>query len=148
MNKVILLGRLTRDPKVTWTQGNQSNCIARFTLAVDRRYKREGEENADFISCVVFGKTAEFAEKYLRQGTKIIGCGRIQTGSYTNKEGQRVYTTDVVLEEVEFAESKAAAQSSGENQNYTGSSRQEPAQTDSDGFMNIPDGLEEGLPFN
>lgn len=131
MNKVILLGRLTRDPKVTWTQGNPSNCIARFTLAVDRRNKREGEENADFISCVVFGKTAEFAEKYLRQGTKIIGCGRIQTGSYTNKEGQRVYTTDVVLEEVEFAESKAAAQNS----------RTEPAQTDSDG-------LEEGLPFN
>lgn len=141
MNKVILLGRLTRDPKVTWTQGNQSNCIARFTLAVDRRYKREGEENADFISCVMFGKTAEFAEKYLRQGTKIAGWGRIQTGSYTNKEGQRVYTTDVVLEEVEFAESKAAAQS---NQN----SRTEPAQTDSDGFMNIPDGLEDGLPFN
>lgn len=141
MNKVILLGRLTRDPKVTWTQGNPSNCIARFTLAVDRRYKREGEDNADFISCVVFGKTAEFAEKYLRQGTKIIGCGRIQTGSYTNKDGQRVYITDVVLEEVEFAESKAAAQS---NQN----SRPEPTQTDSDGFMNIPDGLEEGLPFN
>lgn len=138
MNKVILIGRLTRDPKVTWTQGNPSNCIARFTLAVDRRYKREGEENADFISCVVFGKTAEFAEKYLRQGTKIIGCGRIQTGSYTNKEGQRVYTTDVVLEEVEFAESKAAAQNS----------RPESAQTDSDGFMNIPDGLEDGLPFN
>ena len=138
MNKVILLGRLTRDPKVTWTQGNPSNCIARFTLAVDRRYKREGEDNADFISCVVFGKTAEFAEKYLRQGTKIAGWGRIQTGSYTNKDGQRVYTTDVVLEEVEFAESKAAAQNS----------RTEPAQTDSDGFMNIPDGLEEGLPFN
>lgn len=141
MNEVILLGRLTRDPKVTWTQGNPSNCIARFTLAVDRRYKREGEENADFISCVVFGKTAEFAEKYLHQGTKIAGWGRIQTGSYTNKEGQRVYTTDVVLEEVEFAERKAAAQS---NQN----SRPEPTQTDSDGFMNIPDGLEEGLPFN
>lgn len=138
MNKTILLGRLTRDPKVTWTQGNPSNCVARFTLAVDRRYKREGEDNADFISCVVFGKTAEFAEKYLNQGTKIAGWGRIQTGSYTNKDGQRVYTTDVVLEEVEFAESKAAAQNS----------RPEPAQKDSDGFMNIPDGLEDGLPFN
>lgn len=148
MNKVILMGRLTRDPKVTWTQGEQSNCIARFSLAVDRRFKRQGEDNADFINCVTFGKTAEFAEKYLRQGTKVVGCGRIQTGSYTNNDGKRVYTTDVVLEEVEFAESKAAAQNNEGNQNYNGSSRPEPTQTDSDGFMQIPDGIEDELPFN
>ena len=148
MNKVILMGRLTRDPKVTWTQGEQSNCIARFSLAVDRRFKRQGEDNADFINCVTFGKTAEFAEKYLSQGTKVVGCGRIQTGSYTNKDGQRVYTTDVVLDEVEFAESKAAGQNNEGNKNCNGSSRPEPTQTDSDGFMQIPDGIEDELPFN
>lgn len=148
MNKVILMGRLTRDPKVTWTQGEQSNCIARFSLAVDRRFKRQGEDSADFINCVTFGKTAEFAEKYLHQGTKVVGCGRIQTGRYTNNDGKRVYTTDVVLEEVEFAESKAAAQNNEGNQNYNGSSRPEPTQTDSDGFMQIPDGIEDELPFN
>lgn len=141
MNKVILMGRLTRDPKVTWTQGNPSTCIARFTLAVDRKYKREGENNADFISCVTFGKTAEFIEKYVKQGTKIVGCGRIQTGDYTNNDGQKIYTTDVVMEEVEFAESKKAQQ---ENQN--GSSPE--IQTTPDGFMNIPDGIDEELPFN
>ena len=141
MNKVILMGRLTRDPKVTWTQGNPSTCIARFTLAVDRKYKREGENNADFISCVTFGKTAEFIEKYVKQGTKIVGCGRIQTGSYTNNDGQKIYTTDVVMEEVEFAESKKAQQ---ENQN--GGSPE--IQTTPDGFMNIPDGIDEELPFN
>lgn len=139
MNRAILMGRLTRDPKVTWTQGDPSTCIARFTLAVDRRYKREGEDNADFISCVTFGKTAEFIEKYVKQGTKVVGCGRIQTGSYTNNDGQRVYTTDVVLDEVEFAESKKAQQ---ENQN--GSS----LQTTPDGFMNILDGIDEDVPFN
>lgn len=147
MNKVILMGRLTRDPKVTWTQGNPSTCIARYTLAVDRRFKTEGD-SADFINCVTFGKTAEFAEKYLHQGTKVVGCGRIQTGSYTNNDGKRVYTTDVVLEEVEFAESKAAAQNNEGSQNYNGSSRPEPTPTDSDGFMQIPDGLEDELPFN
>lgn len=141
MNKVILMGRLTRDPKVTWTQGNPSTCIARFSLAVDRRFKREGEDNADFISCVTFGKNAEFIEKYVKQGTKIVGCGRIQTGSYTNNDGQRVYTTDVVMEEVEFAESKKAQQ-----ENKNGSSPE--IQTTPDGFMNIPDGIDEELPFN
>ena len=141
MNKAILMGRLTRDPKITWTQGNPSTCIARFTLAVDRKYKREGENNADFISCVTFGKTAEFIEKYVKQGTKIVGCGRIQTGSYTNNDGQKVYTTDVAVDEVEFAESKKAQQ---ENQN--GGSPE--IQTTPDGFMNIPDGIDEELPFN
>ena len=105
MNKVILMGRLTRDPEVRYSQGESAMAIARFSLAVDRRFKRQGEADADFINCVSFGKTAEFAERYLKQGTKVVACGRIQTGSYTNKEGQRVYTTDVIVEEVEFAES-------------------------------------------
>ena len=145
MNKVILMGRLTRDPEVRYSQGESSTAVARFSLAVDRRFKRQGDDQtADFINCVTFGKTAEFVERYLKQGTKIVGCGRIQTGSYTNKEGQRVYTTDVVLEDVEFAESKKNADS------FDGgmpAQRPEPSQA-ADGFMNIPDGLEEGLPFN
>ncbi len=107
MNKAILLGRLVRDPEVRYSQGENSLAIARFNLAVDRRFKRQGEQDADFISCVSFGKAAEFAEKYLKQGTKIAITGRIQTGSYTNKEGHKVYTTEVVVEETEFAESKA-----------------------------------------
>ena len=112
MNKVILMGRLTRDPEVRYSAGNNSMAVARYTLAVDRRFRRDGENNADFIGCVAFGKSAEFAEKYLRQGTKIIVTGRIQTGSYTNRDGQKVYTTDVVVEDQEFAESKAAASES------------------------------------
>ena len=113
MNKVILMGRLTRDPEVRYSAGDNSMAVARYTLAVDRRFRRDGENNADFIGCVAFGKSAEFAEKYLRQGTKIIVTGRIQTGSYTNRDGQKVYTTDVVVEDQEFAESKAAASDSG-----------------------------------
>ena len=109
MNKVILMGRLTRDPDVRYSQGEQSSAIARFSLAVDRRFKRDGDQTADFISCVAFGKTGEFIERYCHQGTKLVVEGRIQTGSYTNKDGNRVYTTDVVAENVEFAESKAAA---------------------------------------
>lgn len=106
MNKVILMGRLTRDPEVRYTSGEEAKAIGRYTLAVDRRFKREGEAAADFISCVAFGRQAEFAEKYFRQGTKILVTGRIQTGSYTNKEGRKVYTIDIVVEEQEFAESK------------------------------------------
>ena len=106
MNKVILMGRLTRDPEVKYTQGENAMAIARYTLAVDRRFKREGEAAADFISCVAFGRAGEFAEKYFRQGLKVIVCGRIQTGSYTNREGKKVYTTDVVIEEQDFAECK------------------------------------------
>ena len=143
MNKVILMGRLTRDPDIRYTQGENSMAIARYTLAVDRRFKKEGEQSADFISCVAFGRQAEFAEKYLHQGTKIAITGRIQTGSYTNKDGQRVYTTDVVVEEQEFAESKAAGQNSQQN------SRPEPSTAvDNDGFMHIPDGIDEELPFS
>ena len=142
MNKVILMGRLTREPEIRYSQGDNAMAIARYTLAVNRRFKRDGEQAADFINCVSFGKIAEFAEKYLHQGTKIVVSGRIQTGSYTNKDNQKVYTTDVVIEECEFAESKSA--STGEPQG-----RPTPAQADADGFINIPDGVEdEGLPFN
>ena len=147
MNKVILMGRLTRDPDIRYSQGENAMAIARYTLAVDRRGRRDGssDQTADFISCVSFGKIAEFAERYLRQGTKIVAEGRIQTGSYTNKEGQKVYTTDVVVENCEFAESKNSASDAG---NYS-SSRPEPTSAAGDGFMNIPDGVEdEGLPFN
>lgn len=139
MNKVILMGRLTRDPEVRYTQGDNAMAIARYSLAVDRRFKRDGEPDADFINCVAFGKAGEFAEKYLKKGTKIAVVGRIQTGSYTNKDGQKVYTTDVVVEEQEFAESKNSG-SSDNNQSA-------PANKDM-GFMNIPDGIDEELPFN
>lgn len=144
MNKVVLMGRLTRDPEVRYTQGDNSTAIARYTLAVDRRFKREGEAAADFINCVAFGKQAEFAEKYFRQGLKVIVSGRIQTGSYTNKEGRKVYTTDVVIEEQDFAESKGAAKES--NQGNVPAAGQ-PTE-DADGFMNIPDGIDEELPFS
>ena len=109
MNKVVLMGRLTRDPEVRYSQGATPLAIARYTLAVDRRFKREGEASADFINCVVFGKSAEFTERYFRQGMRIVVSGRIQTGSYTNRDGQKVYTTEVVVEEQEFAESKGNA---------------------------------------
>ena len=149
MNKVILMGRLTRDPDVRYSQGENASAFARYTLAVDRRFRRDGEATADFIGCVAFGRQAEFAEKYLHQGTKVVVTGRIQTGSYTNKDGQKVYTTDVVVEEQEFAESKAASSAAGTTA-YT-PSRPEPSAAAGDGFMNIPDGdsvEDEGLPFN
>ncbi len=147
MNKVVLMGRLTRDPEVRYSQGEASTAVARYTLAVDRRFRRQGDEqSADFISCVSFGKTAEFVERYLKQGTKIAGCGRIQTGSYTNRDGQKVYTTDVVLEEVEFAESKNA--SGGNGGDYNPAPVPQPSQAVGDGFMNIPDGIDEELPWN
>ena len=154
MNKVILMGRLTRDPEVRYSQGDNAMAIARYTLAVDRRFNRNNndENSADFIGCVAFGRQAEFAEKYLRQGTKIAITGRIQTGSYTNREGQKVYTTDVVVEEQEFAESKNAG---GNNGGYSAPQHNNPAPSantselgSADGFMNIPDGIDEELPFN
>ena len=146
MNKVVLMGRLTRDPEVRYSQGNPQTAVARYTLAVDRKYRTQGnEQSADFISCVSFGKTAEFVERYLKQGIKIVGCGRIQTGSYTNKDGQRVYTTDVVLEEVEFAESKSSG-SSSPNGTSNGSSPV-PSTDIGDGFMQIPEGMDEELPW-
>ena len=146
MNKVILMGRLTRDPEVRYSQGEQATAIARYTLAVDRRFKRDGDQTADFIGCVAFGKLGEFAEKYFRKGTKVAVTGRIQTGSYTNKDGVRVYTTEVVVEEQEFAESK---NSSGSDGGYTGGGNRAPEPSGAgDGFMNIPDGIDEELPFN
>lgn len=149
MNKVILMGRLTRDPEVRYSQGENSLAIARYTLAVDRRFKRDGEATADFISCVVFGKSAEFTERYFRQGLRVVVSGRIQTGSYTNKEGVKVYTTEVVVEEQEFAESKAASDNNNSYNNFQPSSPSPSPSADAgDGFMNIPDGIDEELPFS
>lgn len=147
MNKVILMGRLTRDAEVRYSQGESSTAIARFTLAVDRRFRRDNDEQtADFIGCVAFGRTAEFLERFGRKGTKFVLEGRIQTGSYTNKDGQRVYTTDVVAENVEFAESKNA--SGGDGFGGAAASAPSPSGAVGDGFMNIPDGIDEELPFN
>ena len=156
MNKVILMGRLVRDPDIRYSNGENAMAVARFTLAVDRRFKRDGEQNADFISCISFGKSAEFAEKYLRKGIKLVVTGRIQTGSYTNRDGNKVYTTDVVVEEQEFAESKNSSSNSDGgygNNNYGGGfggGNSQPAapMAAGDGFMNIPDGIDEELPFN
>ncbi len=157
MNKVILMGRLTRDPDIRSANGETVTTVARFTLAVDRRFgRKEGEQNADFIGCVAFGRTAEFAERYLRQGIKVAVTGRIQTGSYTNRDGQKVYTTDVVLDDIEFAESKAASDANRSNMGMGGGYQPAPAPAPmpspmgaaGDGFMNIPDGIDEELPFN
>lgn len=147
MNKVILMGRLTRDPEVRYSQGDNATAIARFTLAVDRRIKRDNEASVDYINCVSFGRSAEFAEKYFHKGTKIVICGRIQTGSYTNKDGQKVYTTDIVIEEQDFAESKATSQqnNSGSVQNNSNSRQSQRPQPDSDEFMSVDD---DDLPFN
>lgn len=141
MNKVILMGRLTRDPEVKYSQGNTPTAIARYTLAVDRKFKKDGEPTADFLNCVAFGKSGEFAEKYFKQGSKILVEGRIQTGSYTNKDGQKIYTTDIFVENQEFAESKG----SGDNNQPV---KSKPNPVVGDGFMNIPDGIDEELPFN
>lgn len=138
MNKTVLMGRLTADPQVRYSQGDNATAVARYTLAVNRKFKKDGEPTADFIPCVVFGKSAEFTEKYFRKGMQVAISGRIQTGSYTNKDGNKIYTTDVVVEEQEFAESKAASQNNG-----SGSTP-----VSSDGFMSIPDGVDAELPFN
>lgn len=158
MNKVILMGRLTRDPDIRYSAGENSTAVARYTLAVDRRFRRDSDQgqSADFISCVAFGRSAEFAEKYFHQGIRIVISGRIQTGSYTNRDGVKVYTTDVVVEEQEFAESKSASaeNSGGFGGGYRQSQAAAPApapaaaSASADGFMNIPDGIDEELPFN
>lgn len=158
MNKVILIGRLTRDPEVRHSSGDQSMAIARYTLAVDRRFRTDNSQSADFISCIAFGKAAEFADKYLRQGTKIVVTGRIQTGSYTNRDGQKIYTTDVVIEDQEFAESRSSQENrqnvpqpaAGRPKGGEGAYADRRPQTSvsPDGFMNIPDGIDEELPFN
>lgn len=138
MNKVILMGRIVRDPDVRYSQGaNGSTAVARYTLAVDRKFKQEGQPTADFINCIAFGKLGEFAEKYLHKGVKIAVTGRIQTGSYKNKDGNTVCTTDVIVEEQEFCESKSQS-----------NSQPQPTLSNNDGFMSIPDGIDDGLPFN
>ncbi len=147
MNKVILMGRLTRDPEVRYSQGEGGSAVARFSLAVDRRFKRAGDAEADFFNCTAFGRQAEFVERYLKRGTKMVVTGRIQNDNYTNREGQRVYSVQVIVEELEFAESKAA--SAGNNDGgYQPADRPSPAAAIGDGFMNIPDGIDEELPFN
>lgn len=173
MNKWNGTGRLTRDPEVRYTQGNKPMCIARYTLAVDRRFKREGEPTADFINCIAFGKNGEFVEKYVKKGVKLAVSGHIQTGSYTNRENKKVYTTDIVVDEQEFCESKSASNQNQQNQNYDQQSfpqempnqgyapqnsypqnpapaapqYQQSTMEGLDGFMNIPDGIDEQLPF-
>lgn len=139
MNKVILVGRLTRDPDMRYSKGENSTAIARFSLAVDRRYKRDGEPDADFFNCTAFGKQAEFVDRYLKQGMKMVVIGRIQNDNYTNRDGQKVYSVQIMVEELEFAESKNATQTDG-------SSR--PEANDADGFMKMPEGIQEELPFN
>jgi len=136
MNKVILMGRLTRNPDVRYSQGEKAIAVARYTLAVNKAFKREGEPDADFINCVTFGRNAEFAEKYFKQGTKLVVCGRIQTGSYVNKDGIKIYTTDIIVDEQEFAESKKVSE------------EQTHPVANGDGFMNVPDGIDEKLPFS
>ena len=149
MNKVILIGRLTREPEVRYSQGENASAVARYTLAVDRRFKRDGDATADFINCVAFDRAGEFAEKYFRQGMRVLVSGRLQTGSYVNKDGQRVYTTEVILDDQEFADSKGAASDMSGYGQSAPSQRPAPTSAIGDGFMNIPDGVEdEGLPFN
>lgn len=144
MNKVILLGNLTRDPEIRYSQGEKQMAVARFSLAVNRRFAKDGETNADFLNCTAFGKTAEFVEKYFRQGSRMSLVGRIENNNYTNKNGEKVYSVQIMVEEVEFAERKSA-QSNNQTQNQNKPAQANGADYD---FMNIPDGIEDGLPFN
>ncbi len=147
MNKVILMGRLTRDPEVRYSQNGSNTAVARFSIAVDRRFKREGEADADFFNCTAFGKQAEFVERYLHKGTKMLVEGRVQNDNYTNKDGQQVYSVRIMVDNLEFAESKNAV--SGGDGGYSSGTRQSaPVAPAGDGFMNIPDGIDEELPFN
>ena len=148
MNKVILMGRLTRDPEIRYSAGENQTAVARYTLAVDRRFRRQGDEQtADFINCVAFDRAGEFAEKYFRQGMRVLVSGRLQTGSYVNKDGQRVYTTEVILDDQEFADSKGAASDMGGYGQSAPSQRPAPTSAIGDGFMNIPDELLKEMPF-
>ena len=148
MNKVILVGRLTRDPEIRYSQGANAMAIARFSIAVDRRFKREGEPDADFFNCSAFGKQAEFVERYLKQGTKMVVVGRIQNDNYTNREGQKVYSVQIMVDELEFAESKNASSGSSDGSFAQPSVRPTPGAAANDGFMNVPEGIDEELPFN
>ena len=148
MNKVVLMGRLTRNPDVRYSQGEKATCVARYTLAVNRRFRRDGEQDADFINCVAFGRQGEFVEKYLRKGVKILLEGELQNDNYTNKDGQMVYNVQIVANNIEFAESKSAAANNGFGGGFAPSGAPAPSAPAGDGFMNIPDGIEEELPFN
>lgn len=145
MNKVILMGRLTRDPEIRYSQGANASAVARFSIAVDRRFKRDGEPDADFFNCTAFGKQAEFVEKYLKKGTKMLVSGRVQNDNYTNKDGQTVYSVQIIVDELEFAESKNSTGSA--EGGYGQTSRPAPGAAAGDGFMNIPTGIEDELPF-
>ncbi len=145
MNKLILMGRLTRDPETRYSQGDSQTAFSRFSIAVDRRFKRQGEPEADFFNCTAFGKQAEFVEKYLKQGTKIVLTGRIQNDNYTNKNGEKVYSVRVITEEIEFAESKNAQGGGNSGAGYQ-QPKPDPQAADA-GFLNIPDGIQEDLPF-
>lgn len=145
---MILIGRLTRDPEIRTAQNKESMTVARYTLAVDRRYKKEGDQSADFINCIAFNRNAEFAEKWFKKGIKVAVVGRIQTGSYTNKDGNKVYTTDVVIDEQEFAESKSASTNYQQQGNSRPQQQSRQVPPSGEEFMNIPDGIDEELPFN
>lgn len=149
MNKVILMGNLTRDPEIRYSQGDSSLAIAKFSIAVNRRFSRQGDTDTDFFNCTAFGKQAEFVEKYFRQGSRMLLTGRVQNDNYTNRNGEKVYSVQIIAEEIEFAERKSTADAnaaSRQNSNYGGAP--EPNAAANDDFMNIPDGIEEGLPFN
>lgn len=157
MNKVMLMGRLTRDPETRYSQGETAMAVARFSLAVDRKYKREGEADADFLNCTAFGKLGEFVEKYLKKGTKVCVIGRIQNDNYTNKNGEKVYSVQIIAEEIEFAESKGAGSPQAQPQPQQAQAQPQATQPQApqptgavadDGFLNIPNGIEEELPFN
>ena len=152
LNKVMLIGNVGRDPEVRYSQGEQATAVARYTIAVDRRFKREGEPDADFFNCTCFGKQAEFVERYLHKGVKVVLSGRVQNDNYTNKDGQMVYSVRIMVDEIEFAESKNASGGNGEggynNGGYAGGNNAPAASGAGDGFMNIPDGIDEELPFN
>lgn len=147
MNKAIIIGRLTRDPEVRYSQGQNSQCVARFSVAVDRKFKKEGEPEADFFNCTSFGKQAEFVEKYLKKGTKVVVTGRMQNDNYTTKDGQKVYSVKIMVEELEFAESKGGSSREERDAAALAAAGYSPSST-GDGFMNIPDGIDEELPFN
>ncbi len=148
MNKVILLGNLTRDPEIRYSQGGKSLAIARFSLAVNRRFARQGETDVDFFNCTAFGKQAEFVEKYFKQGSRMLMSGRVQNDNYTNKNGEKVYSVQIIAEEIEFAERKSTADANANRGGGFGGGAPEPAMAADDDFMNIPDGVEDGLPFN
>lgn len=147
MNKVILMGNLTRDPEIRYSQGENSLAIARFSLAISRRFTRQGETDVDFFNCTAFGKQAEFVEKYFKQGSRMLMTGRVQNDNYTNKNGEKVYSVQIIADEIEFAERKGTADANAGNSNFGGNAPA-PASNAGDDFINIPDGIDEGLPFN